>query len=183
MADRIPVFELHILPMFRQIDKQHMLRVNSNLDLLDYDSVKTNANDIKSFACSDTPTMPPKAAGGFWPSEWKALFSRWVDGGFLRLSVGTGQNIVLAKAAGNTHQLSCSVAIPNALDAIAWFDIVDPGPATATYRVVVFPGETVPPPTATKTVNLRERVDAAAAANGVTVIDSAGSHQVTEAVA
>jgi hypothetical protein len=168
--------------MFRQIDKLHMQRVKSGLDLLDYDSVKANAADIQSFACVDNPTMPPKAAGGFWPAEWKAVFNRWVDGGFLRLSVGTGQNIVLAKAAGNTFQLSCSAAIPNTPDATAWLDIVDPGPATATYRLVVFPGETVPPPAATKNVNLRERVDNAAAANGVTLIDSAGSHNVTVAV-
>ena len=55
MADRAPVFELHILPMFLQLDRQHMLRVNSKLDLWSYDSVKANAPDIISRACSDTP--------------------------------------------------------------------------------------------------------------------------------
>jgi len=183
MTERSPVFELHILPMFRLIDKLHMLRVNPQLDLLNYDSVKANADDILSFAASANPTMPPAAAGGPWPSEWRALFARWQAGGFRRLSVGTGQNFKLARAAGNTHQLSCMVAIPNAADAGAWFDIVDPGPAAAIYRVVVFEGEINPPPAGTTNLTLHERVDAAAAANGVTVIDSAGPHQVTEDVA
>ena len=37
LADRTPIFEMHILPMFRQLDRQHMLRVKSTLDLWDYD--------------------------------------------------------------------------------------------------------------------------------------------------
>jgi hypothetical protein len=183
LADRFPVFELHVLPMFRLIDRQHMLRVNSDLDLLDYDSVKKNADTILSFVDGNPPTMPPRAAGGLWPSEWKALFARWIAGGHRRLSLGTGQDYKLAIGAGNTHQLSGTVAVPKAQDAAAWFDIVSIDPAARTYRLYVFAGETVPPPAETKNLNVRERVDAAAAANGVTVIDAAGSHHITEPVA
>jgi hypothetical protein len=183
LADRFPIFELHVLPMFRQIDRQHMLRVNSKLDLLDYDSVKKNAPDILSFAGGDAPTMPPSGVGGPWPSEWKALFARWIAGGHRRLLLGTAQNLKLARSVGTTHQLSCTVTIPNAPDAAAWFDVVDPGPAAATYRLYVFAGETVPPPTETTDITVKERLDAATAANGVTVIDAAGSHRVTEPVA
>lgn len=183
MADRIPVFELHILPMFRQLDRQHMLRVDAQLDLLDYDSIKKKADAILQFAGGDTPSMPPPAAGGPWPSEWRALFARWIAGGHRRLSLGTGQAYKLAKSVGNTHLLTCTVAVPNAPDCHAWFDVVDPNPAGAIYRLYVFTGETVPPPADTNNVNIRERVDADAAANGVTVIDAAGSHQLTEAVA
>jgi len=182
LADRFPVFELHVLPMFRQLDRQHMLRVNTELDLLDYDSVKANADIIVQFAGGNTPTMPPAGVGGPWPSEWKALFTRWVAGGFRRLSLGNGQNYKLAKSVGNTHQLSCAVPIPNAPDASAWFDIVDPGPATATYRLFVFAGETDPPPANPTDVIVRERVDAASAVNGVTVIDVNGAHKVAEAL-
>lgn len=183
MADRFPVFELHVLPMFRQIDRLHMMRVQTDLDLLDYDSVKKNADTIKSFIDGDNPTMPPPAAGGLWPSEWRAVFARWIAGGHRRLSLGTGQNYKLAPAAGHTHQLSCTVAVPNARDAAAWLDVVDANPASTTYRLYVFDGETVPPPADTRNLSLRERVDAAAAPNGVTVIDAAGSHRVTEPVA
>jgi hypothetical protein len=79
--------------------------------------------------------------------------------------------------------LSCTAGVPKVQDAAAWFDIVSVDPAATTYRLYVFAGETVLPPAETKNLNVRERVDAAAAANGVTVIDAAGSHLVTEPVA
>src|ERR1700716_346578 len=125
LADRTPIFELHILPMFRQLDRQHMLRVNSQLDLLDYDKVKANAGVIVQFAGGDSPTMPPSEVGGPWPSEWKALFGRWIAGGFRRLSLGTGRNYRLPKSVGTAHLLPCTVAIPTAPDSSAWFDIID----------------------------------------------------------
>jgi len=183
VADRIPVFELHVLPMFRQLDRQHMLRVNPQLDLLDYDSVKANADTILQFVGGNSPTMPPSGVGGPWPSEWKALFARWIAGGHRRLSLGTGQGYKLAKAIGNTHQLSCTATIPDAPDSSAWFDIVNPGPVGATYRLLVFAGEASPPPSDTTDVTVKERIDPAVAASGVTVIDGAGTHQVSEAVA
>ena len=127
--------------------------------------------------------MPPPSAGGLWPLEWRAVFARWIDGGHRRLSLGTGQNYKLAPAAGHTHQLSCTVAVPNIRDAAAWLDVVDANPASTTYRLYVFGGETVPPPADTKNLSLRERVDTAAAPNGVTVIDAAGSRHLTEPVA
>lgn len=180
MADRTPVFELHILPMFRQIDRQHMKRVNQNLDLWDYDSVKASAPQIVIKACGATPSMPTQDTGSSWPSEWRAVFTRWIAGGFRRLSLGQGQNYKLVKI-GNDFQLSCDVAIPDAPDgdSTAWFDIIDPGPATATYRLYVFAGEAVPPATDTISINIQDHVDPAAAVNGVTVIDATGSHRVT----
>jgi hypothetical protein len=184
MADRFPVFEMHILPMFRQLDRQHMLRVNHKLDLWDYDSVKASIDPILQRACGDNPSMPTQDVGGAWPSEWRALFARWKAGGFRRLSLGTGRDYKLATSAGGLH-LTCTVAIPDAPngDSTAWFDIVDPNPAAAVYRLYVFAGEAVPPATSTIDITADERVDSASAANGVTVIDAAGSHHVTVAVA
>ena len=43
MAERNPVFELHIRPLFRLLDRQHMLRVTDGMDLWDYDVVKTTS--------------------------------------------------------------------------------------------------------------------------------------------
>ena len=40
MAERKPIFELHIRPMFRLLDRQHMLRFPRDLDLWDYDAVR-----------------------------------------------------------------------------------------------------------------------------------------------
>ena len=43
MAERSPVFEMHIRPLFRILDRQHMLRIQHPLDLWDYDAVKQAA--------------------------------------------------------------------------------------------------------------------------------------------
>jgi hypothetical protein len=185
VADRTPVFELHILPLFRQLDRQHMLSVtNKKLDLWSYDSVKAQADGIVTRACSSMPSMPTQDVGGAWPSEWRALFTRWIAGGFRRLSLGQGQNYKLVKS-DTDFVLSCDVAIPNAPDgdSTAWFDIVDPGPAAATYRLWVFAGEAVPPATDTISFSAQENVDPAAAANGVTVIDASGTHRITVSAA
>jgi hypothetical protein len=174
---------MHIMPMFRRLDRQHMLRVNSKLDLWDYDSVKANADDILKRAGGNAPSMPTSNVGGIWPSEWRALFARWKAGGYRRLSLGFGQNYKLASSAGQSL-LTCTVAIPDAPDgdSTAWFDIVDAGPSTATYRLYVFSGESDPPPADTTNLQIQERVDSTSAANGVTVIDSAGSHRVSQLV-
>ena len=180
MADRTPIFEMHILPMFRQLDRQHMLRVKSTLDLWDYDSVKSAATDIVGRAGGDTPSMPTAEVGGAWPSEWRALFSRWIAGGFRRLTLGLGRDYKLTKS-GEVFTLSCTTAIPNAADgdSTAWFDIVDLSPGSATFRLYVFPGEAVPPPADTVDVEVKEHVAAPSSAGGVTVIDAAGTHHIT----
>jgi hypothetical protein len=101
-------------------------------------------------------------------------------GGVRRLSLGAGNNYKLS-AADDGFLLTCTVAVPDAPDgdSAAWFDIVDPGPSAATYRLYVFAGEAVPPATATIDMDVREVVDAASAANGISVIDASGTHRVT----
>ncbi len=180
MADRTPIFEMHILPMFRQLDRQHMMRVNSTLDLWDYDSVKRAAPNIVNRACGDTPSMPTQGVGGAWPSEWRALFSRWVAGGFRRLALGLGRDYKLTKSGDTLFTLRCTTAIPDATDgdSTAWFDIVDLNPGSATFRLYVFSGEAVPPPSDTTDLQVQEHVAAASAVGGVTVIDSAGTHRI-----
>jgi hypothetical protein len=179
LADRTPIFEMHILPMFRQLDRQHMMRVNRTLDLWDYDSVKRAAPDIVARACGDSPSMPTADVGGAWPSEWRALFSRWIAGGFRRLTLGVGRDYQLTKS-GEVFTLTCTTAIPDAADgdSTAWFDIVDLSPGSATFRLYVFSGEAVPPPANTVDIEVKEHVAAASAAGGVTVIDGAGTQRI-----
>lgn len=85
---RTPVFELHILPLFRATDHAHM-RVQ--IDLLDYQQVVDNAERIIGHlrAERDRPLMPPLGSGGPWPDECVQLFQRWKDTGFKRLELGT----------------------------------------------------------------------------------------------
>ncbi|MFF2776079.1 hypothetical protein ACFVU3_14330 [Streptomyces sp. NPDC058052] len=80
---RTPVFELHIQPMFRAIDRDHM---SFTMDLWDYDDVVTHADDIMERLEQD---MPPLVSGGLWPEEWIALFKRWKEGARKRLELGT----------------------------------------------------------------------------------------------
>ena len=72
MTERSPVFELHILPMFRLIDKLHMLRVNPQLDLLNYDSVKANADDILSLV-PPTPALETNFSAVHHCDFWRNL--------------------------------------------------------------------------------------------------------------
>jgi hypothetical protein len=182
MANRFPIYELHVLPMFRQLDRQHMLRVNPNLDLWSYESVKANATEILRRAGGDQPSMPTGDVGGFWPTEWRALFARWVAGGFRRLSLGVGTDYKLTKsAADNDYVLSCNVAVPNAAagDSAAWFEYVDLGMNTGTFRLLVFGGEAVPPPPDMISLSIEEHLGEANARDGVMVVDAAGTRRVT----
>jgi len=83
---RTPVFELHILPLFRAMDREHM---SFAVDLSDYNNVVEHADQILERL--EAADMPPADAGGPWPDEWVQLFRRWKDTGFKRLEVGTAQ--------------------------------------------------------------------------------------------
>ncbi|HEY6258922.1 MAG TPA: hypothetical protein VIY51_24360 [Xanthobacteraceae bacterium] len=180
MAERTPVFEMHIRPLFRLLDRQHMLRVRSDLDLWNYDAVKSFATVIGRKIGQPNPSMPTADAGGAWPSEWVALFNRWAQGGFRRLAPAAGRDYKLVKAADGRCTLSCKVDIPDTDqgDSVAWLDVVSAGPPTASYQLLVYPGEVVPPAAQTIEVTCLERVDPASAAAGVTVVDANGTHIV-----
>lgn len=182
MAERSPVFELHIKPLFRILDRQHMRRIQHGFDLWDYDAVKQAATAILSKVGGPVPTMPTADSGGPWPSEWVAVFQRWKDSGFRRLSLGVGKNYKLAKTAGLPRAvLSCKVDIPDTPegDSVAWLDLESVGPPQATYRLVIYPGEADPPPAQTTEVECRESVDQADADAGIVVIDANGSHSIS----
>jgi len=186
MAERTPIFELHIRPMFRLLDRQHMLRIQQDLDLWDYDSVKTHAGRIllkvKGPAEGDGSIMPTERTGGAWPSEWVSLFDRWMQGGFRRLSLGTAKNLKLQEDADlGIISLICSTDVPATNDgrSFAWFESeCIPGAATAAYRLYVLPGDNLSVPPSTVQIVCGERVDGPIPAQGVTVIDAAGTHVV-----
>jgi hypothetical protein len=180
MADRTPVFEMHIRPLFRLVDHQHMLRVRADLDLWNYDAVKNFAPAILQRIGGPNPSMPTSGVGGAWPSEWVALFNRWVQGGFRRLAPAAGREYKLATGPGGPCTLSCKVDIPDTDqgDSTAWLDVISAGPPMATYQLLIYPGETSPPPAQTFEVTCEERVDLAVAAAGVSVIDANGTRVV-----
>ena len=72
-------FELHVRPMFREIDYMHMKK--HGLDLWDAAVVASNVNAIITFLTLDDPdqVMPAQDSGGPWPPEWIAVITRWRD--------------------------------------------------------------------------------------------------------
>ncbi|HEU4868219.1 MAG TPA: hypothetical protein VFV09_10880 [Actinomycetota bacterium] len=90
---RTPVFELHIRPMFRATDREHMQHLfGEDFDLWNYDAVVEFADRILD---SLEQSMPPDDTGGPWPVEWVLLFQRWRLAGFKRLELGKGTYEVL----------------------------------------------------------------------------------------
>jgi hypothetical protein len=84
---RTPVFELHILPMIRATDREHMVRI-AGFDLWNYDQLVQHAAKVER-RLGVSQDMPTAATGGPWPDEWIQLFRRWRESGFKRLELGT----------------------------------------------------------------------------------------------
>jgi hypothetical protein len=67
-------FAKDIRPLFTDEDVEHMLDVNSDLDLSKYEAVKANASDIYNVLSDGS--MPP---GEPWSEDKVALFKQWMD--------------------------------------------------------------------------------------------------------
>jgi len=167
-----PYFELHIRPMFRAIDRDHML---FRLDLWDYDKVTALAPRIAEMLRKAPPAgMPTKAAGGPWPEGWIQVFESWIATGFQRLQMTAG--VYSARRLTNGQiLLSVSVQIQNGA-ADAWLDRVPSVPTQAEYVFYLRPapaGTTEP----ARTEQFAEVLDSTIA--NVVVTDTAGRHDVT----
>lgn len=165
---RTPVFELHILPMFRLIDREHMIFA---FDLFEYDQVVAHAEQIADRAAVD---MPPVAGGGPWPDEWVQLFRRWMATGFKRLELGMGQYARTQSASAIT--ITASGTFP-AAGYKGWLQL-DPETDDKKKVYVIYlekPDQPVAgqPPT----FNLRERYRSSDTRT-VYIKDSAGLHQL-----
>jgi hypothetical protein len=180
MAERNPIFELHIRPMFRFLDRQHMLR---DMDLWDYDSVKTHSAGIlrrlKGPGESGN-TMPTQRTGGEWPSEWISLFDRWIQGGFRRLSLGKAKNLTLGEVGDIGIMLQCTTDVPATTDnsSQAWLQREFVPEAAMTYRLYVLPGENLSTPSTTVARSCGEIIEDPIPQQGITVIDAVGTHHV-----
>jgi len=184
MPERSPIFELHIRPMFRPLDRQHMMRVGAGLDLWDYDAVKTNSAQIlrRVRGGGDLQIMPTERTGGPWPSEWVSLFDRWIQGGFRRLSPGIAKNLVLREDSDIGLHLTCRTDVPATTDSgsLAWFESETiPASVTYAYRLCVLPGENLATPPSSVERGCGERIDGPIPPEGIAVIDATGTHFVT----
>jgi hypothetical protein len=162
---RTPVFELHIRPLFRATDRDHMTFF---VDLWDADAVIANAAEILKRLQTD---MPPGDTGGPWPDEWIALFQRWNDGGRKRLQLGTAQ---FGLSAGTSSITITATGTFPAAGFNGWLQLESETDTTKTY-VLYFEAPDTPVAGDPDAFNLRERYRATDT-RSVFVHDSTGVH-------
>jgi hypothetical protein len=121
---RRPVFELHIRPLFRAIDRDHML---GRFDLWRYDEVVAAADQILARVASDMPTL---ATGGPWPEEWVELFRHWRETGFKRLELGDAQ--LSRSLAGTKFVINATGTLP-AVGYRGWLELETATDTAKTY--------------------------------------------------
>ena len=164
---RTPVFELHILPMIRATDREHMLFA---FDMWDYDQLVLHAEEFADRASVD---MPPVASGGPWPDEWVALFRRWMATGFKRLELGTAQYSKTQSSTAVTIRATGTLPGPGYT---GWLQLESETETTKTYVLFFEPpdapaaGDPVP-------FSIRERYGATDT-RAVSIRDAAGTHPV-----
>jgi len=164
---RTPVFELHILPMIRAMDREHMRWA---FDLWDYDQLVQHAEKFADRAAVDMPTT---GSGGPWPDEWVQLFRRWMTRGFKRLELGTGQYTWNQTATATT--IRAMGAFP-AAGYKGWLQLETETDSARTY-VLYFEGPDEPAGGTPEDFNIRERYSASDG-RSVFIRDAVGIHQV-----
>jgi hypothetical protein len=125
---RPPVFELHIRPMFRLLEREHMLTwVEPGFDLWELERVWEMRNDILvRLRGEGGQNMPGLQVGGPWPAEWIALFERWTqnptadDIGHHLVRAQPDGPYQLQSASGDKRRLRAKVIAPSA-GCRAWF--------------------------------------------------------------
>lgn len=171
-ADRRPIWELHILPMMRNIDRDHMLyhvRSTQRVDLFDYEEVKAKATAIAQRVRDGN--MPPSGDGGPWPHAWVELFDAWIEAQCPRLQLLRG--IYAARRAAPFIVLTAEVEIPAGISN-AWLERYAPGERPREYTVVGEPFPEAPPgPPITTRARFPDTPDAQ-----IMVVDADGRHEV-----
>jgi len=160
-----PYWEIHILPMFRLIDSDHMA---SFFNLLDYDQVVQNKDDIADSLTAKA--MPPLSTGGPWPEEWVALYGRWVALNCPRLGSASNVKYTLAPR-GSAMSLTAEGKYGDKEG--AWFERLPDRGGVRVYALVVRPGGGNP----TRPFKVEEKT-IPAGTKSVTVQDKDGPHTV-----
>ena len=136
MPAEIIYFEIHIAPMFREIDRRHML---ARLDLWSYQDVVSKKDKVLDRLLRD---MPTDNSGGLWPVEWTDLFKRWIAMGTPRLERGLGTEYG-AKRQGGSILLTAKGQLPSKGYNV-WFEFIR-GAKTPNQLVLYQKPPTKPP--------------------------------------
>lgn len=172
---RAAIWELHIVPMFRLIDRDHMLQLEppQQIDIYDYDQVVARCK-TGVFQRWLHGHMPPSSVGGPWPEEWLALFDRWVkDGdGYARLGVIDAE--YAASADGSNVLLFGTGEKPDGDDKV-WFERLSKSETPREYALAREPIGTAGD---TGDFTAREVFAATPGVTTVIVHDAKGRHEV-----
>jgi hypothetical protein len=163
-----PRFELHVRPLFRALDREHM---RSKLDLWRYEDVVAHVDAILSRVAVDMPTL---ATGGPWPEEWVLLLRRWRDEGFKRLELGRATYSL--SRVGSKFVLSAQGNYP-ASAYRGWLELEEGG-SERRYSLY-FDAPDAPDGNPGQPFTLRERY-AITDTRKVVVRDASGDHDVNE---
>lgn len=180
---RPPVFELHIRPMFRLLDREHMLTlVEPGFDLWQLEDVWEMRNDILVRLRSEgSQNMPGLPVGGPWPAEWIDLFERWTQN---PTADDIGHHLVLAQpdgayqlqpASGNKRRLRAKVIAPSA-GCRAWFALDSITSGQREYTLYLEPALPAQPAgeTPLQALEMFEKGDA----TKLLIHDAAGTHEL-----
>ena len=178
--DRAPVFELHIRPMFRQLDREHMAKWMGLFDLWDLAAVWQHRHEILT-RVRDRQDMPGTRYGGPWPREWVQIFERWVDTGSNEepghhLTLATTQGDYQIQSVGSDkRRITVDVMAPTA-DCRAWFDLQAITPTQRMYTLYLEPAF---PPVASQStiINAVEGFNKGGATS-VVIDDASGRHEL-----
>jgi hypothetical protein len=177
MSDRIPYWEIHIRPMFRTLDREHMLTYpdeSRRFDLFDYTAVSSRADLILDALQVPPPhCMPFPEAGGPWPPEWIALFERWKKLGCPKLDRGNGSNWKAVLADG-VVTLSGTVTKKSVLDE-TWIEREGCSENPREYVLLVERGED----SQEESVERDVRFPATPSVTTVVIHDASGRNEVT----
>ena len=127
--------------------------------------------------------MPPGPEGGPWPSEWMALFERWVQTGddatvghHVELAVPSNGTYKVEAQFGGKLKISAEVTVPTA-GGKAWFDLVSADATAREYTLYREPE--YPPPANPQPLTLvAQDIFKKGSLTKITVNDSQGQHDV-----
>jgi hypothetical protein len=180
---RPPVFELHIRPMFRLLDREHMVTlIEPGFDLWELEKVWEMRNDILvRLRGEGSQNMPGLPLGGPWPAEWSALFVRLTKN---PTPDDIGHHLVLAQpdgpyqlqpVSGDKRRLQAKVIAPTA-GCRAWFELDSITSGQRQYTLYLEPALPAQPPDASP-LQARELFEKADATKLV-IHDAAGTHEL-----
>jgi hypothetical protein len=179
---RPPVFELHIRPMFRLLDREHMLTfVDPGFDLWDLENVWTMRNDILvRLRGEGSVNMPGEKVGGPWPAEWIDLFERWTqnpnaDDIGHHLLLGQRDGDYQVEPVADKRRLRARVTAPSPR-CRAWFALESVTPGRREYTLYVEPPLPAPAaaPTAIPAVEMFDKGDV----TRLVIHDAAGTQEL-----